>query len=208
MHPYLKYFFLGVFFFLIPTFLHCFPPCLPQLIRGLILIALYALIVMYQHISLVSGLSNKFFFFPPLYTEITVFRPFGIFPDRKQALKCSTGTWGNCCSIPIPAWCGISLVVILACWILLCAAFLDFFFPVLFYFLSYLTFSFHADNFLCFTSPKTSSSGWIKHLAKILDVSWFTVLSSSILDSILLAPVSEYAFCALLYRNSTSLNVK
>ncbi|XP_031411148.1 tropomyosin alpha-1 chain-like [Meleagris gallopavo] len=64
------------------------------------------------------------------------------------------------------------------------------------------------DNFLCFTSPKTSSSGWIKHLSKLLDVSWFTVLSSSLLGSIFLAPVSEYALCALLYRNSTSLNVK
>lgn len=29
------------------------------------------------------------FFFPPVYTEITVFHPFGIFPYRKQALKCS-----------------------------------------------------------------------------------------------------------------------
>lgn len=79
------------FFFLIPTFLHYFPPCLLQLIRGLILTAFCALIVMYKHISLVSGLSNKWilFFFPPVYTEITVFHPFGIFPYRKQALKCS-----------------------------------------------------------------------------------------------------------------------
>lgn len=63
-----------VFFFLIPTFLHCFPPFLPQLIRGLILIALYALIVMYQHISLVSGLSNKysFFFSSSVYRDYSI----------------------------------------------------------------------------------------------------------------------------------------
>lgn len=67
----------------------------------------------------------------------------------------------------------------------------------LFYFLPYFTFSFHADNFLCFTSAKTSSSGWIKHLSKLWMFHGFIVLSSSLVDSISLAPVSEHALFVL-----------
>lgn len=134
------------------------------------------------------------FFFLPLCTEITVFSQFGIFLNGEQTLKCI---------LLVPeditvAWCGVSLVFVLACWALLC--YFCFFWKSLlhlFHFLPYLTFSFHADNFLCFTSPKTSSSSWIKHLSELWMFHGFIVLSPSLVDSISLAPVSEHALFVL-----------
>uniref|UniRef100_A0A6G1RFC0 Tropomyosin 1 (Alpha) n=1 Tax=Hypotaenidia okinawae TaxID=2861861 RepID=A0A6G1RFC0_9GRUI len=71
--------------------------------------------------------------------------------------------------------------------------------PFLFSILSH-SFFFYADNFLCFTSPKTPSSGWIKHLSKLWMFHGFTVLSSSLVDYSSSTCLRTYSFCALLYR--------
>lgn len=41
----------------------------------------------------------------------------------------------------------------------------------LFFFSVSPTFSFHADKFLCFTSPKTPSSSWMSHLSELCSLS-------------------------------------
>lgn len=101
--------------------------------------------------------------------------------------------------------CCFSSIVISACWALLChCCFLESLYCTFFHFLPYLTFSFHADNFLCFSSPKTSSSGWIKHLSKLWMFHGLIVLSSSLVDSSSITCLRTCSVCALLYRNYIS----
>lgn len=116
--------------FCIPVFVCYFLPSLSQLFRrGLMLSALYALIFFFFNsphptppnicCCSVAYQANGFLFSSSMCRGYSISSIWDISKWKTDFKMYCTGTWWYYCSIPVPAWCGISLAVVLACWALL-----------------------------------------------------------------------------------------